>query len=50
MAAPHLEINKSLNNFKTVRLILTKFGMELRLDAIQTVVGSKRLFFKIEDG
>ena len=46
-AAIYKFTKKNLNNLRTVGLILTKFGTELRLDAIQTAVGSKQLFFKM---
>jgi len=46
----HFEIYKNLNNSRTVRPILTKFGTELRLDTAQTPEVSKPPFFKIQDG
>ena len=43
-AGCHIEIYKSLNNSWTVRSIFTKFGMELRLDTVQTQKGQKHNF------
>ena len=46
-AGRHFEIYEKLNNFRTVGLILTKFGAELRLDVrtdsvmLKTVIISK---------
>jgi len=40
----HFEIYKNLNNSRTLRPILTKFGSELRLDTAQTPEMSNRHF------
>ena len=45
-AGRHFEIYKNLNNFRTVRPILTKFGTDLRLDTAQTPEVSKSHFSK----
>ena len=50
-AGRHIEICKNMNNSRTVRPILTKFGTELRHDTAQTPYnGSKPPFFKTQDG
>ena len=41
-----MKFTKDLNNFRTVGLILTKFGRELPLDALQTVLGPNGYFSK----
>ena len=46
----HIEICKNLNDSRTVRPILTKFGTELRYDTAETPEVSKPPFFKIQDG
>jgi len=46
-AVRHFEIYKKLNNSRTVRPIITKFGRELRLDTAQTSEVSETPFFKI---
>ena len=43
----HFDIYKNLNNSRTVRPIITKFGRELRLDTVQTPEVSETPFFKI---
>jgi hypothetical protein len=49
-AGRHLEIYKNTNNSRTVHRILTKFGMELRIDTAQTPEVSKAPFCEIQDG
>jgi hypothetical protein len=49
-AGRHLEIYKNMNNSRTVRPILTKFDMELRLDIPETPEVSKPPFCEIQDG
>ena len=45
-AGRHFEIYKNLNNSQTVPPILTKFGMEQRLDTTQTPEVPNRNFSK----
>jgi len=49
-AGRHLEICINFNTSRTVCPILTKFGMELRLDAPEIPDVPKPPFFKIQDG
>ena len=44
--AANFEIYKNLNNSRTVRPILTKFGTQLRLVAAQTLEQSKNAIFQ----
>jgi len=49
-AGRHIEICKNLNNSRTVRPILTKFGTELHFGTAQAPEVSKPPFFKMQDG
>jgi hypothetical protein len=49
-AGRHLEIYKNVNISRTVRPIVTKFGMELRPGTAHTPEVSKPPFLKIQDG
>ena len=45
-----LDFNATLNNSGTIRLIVTKFELELRLGTQETILGSEMKFCKIQDG
>jgi hypothetical protein len=49
-AGRHFGIYKNRNNSRTVRAIITKFGMELHLHTAQTPEVTKPPFFEIQDG